>query len=108
MFLAEDGGDVIGMATLCFLPWLNFASPVAWIPDLVVTEAARSRGAGAALLARCEELALDRGSWGLRLESANWRTRAHAFYVREGWTDGGKSFHKILDPSLAWPPRPKN
>jgi GNAT superfamily N-acetyltransferase len=60
---------------------LNFTTPQAWIPDLIVSEARRSRGAGAALLARCEELARGRNCWSLSLESANWRDRAHAFYL---------------------------
>jgi GNAT superfamily N-acetyltransferase len=105
LFVAEDDGAVVGMIDLAFTPRLNFDSEEGWIPDLVVAEAARSRGAGAALLAVCEDLARERGSWGLQLESANWRTRAHAFYVREGWNDSGHSFNKLLT-DLAWPPAP--
>lgn len=41
----------------------------------------------------------------IRLESAHWRTRAHAFYLREGYTDSGKSFDKLL-ADVDWPPRP--
>jgi GNAT superfamily N-acetyltransferase len=109
LFVAEDGGAVVGLADLWFLDWLNFSSKHGWIPDLVVTEAARSRGAGAALLARCEATGRERGAWGLRLESATWRERAHAFYEREQWTHSGKSFNKLLDPNLDWPPpRPED
>jgi GNAT superfamily N-acetyltransferase len=107
VFVAEEDGRVVGVVDLCLMPRLNFATDQAWVPDLVVTEAARSRGAGAALLARCEELARERSAWGIRLESATWRERAHAFYVREGWTHSGKSFDKILATDLDWPPRPK-
>jgi GNAT superfamily N-acetyltransferase len=105
LFVAEDDGGVVGMIDLAFTPRLNFDAEEGWIPDLVVSEAARSRGAGAALLAACEDLARERGAWGLQLESANWRTRAHAFYVREGWDDSGHSFNKLL-ADLAWPPKP--
>jgi len=83
--------------------WLNYTTPKAWIPDLVVSEAARSRGVGAALLARAEELARDRGCFTIQLESANWRTRAHAFYLREGWTDAAKVFVKVLDRTVIPP-----
>jgi ribosomal protein S18 acetylase RimI-like enzyme len=103
--VAEDGGRVVGFCDLEFRIRLNFAEPQGWIPDLVVAEDARSRGAGAALLRRAEEIARERGAWGMSLESATWRERAHAFYEREGWTFGGKAFTKPLS-DRPWPPSP--
>jgi hypothetical protein len=41
----------------------------------------------------------------MSLESATWRDRAHAFYVREGWKDTGRSFIKVL-ADVTWPPAP--
>jgi hypothetical protein len=38
----------------------------------------------------------------MSLETAGWRTEAHGFYARVGWTDNGKWFLKLLDPS--WGP----
>jgi len=105
--LAEDEGRLIGFCDLEFRSRLNFAREQAWIPDLVVAEEARSRGAGAALLKRAEELAREGDCWGMTLESANWRTRAHAFYVREGWSDPGHSFVKSLTGE-PWPPPPRS
>jgi GNAT superfamily N-acetyltransferase len=104
--VAERNGAVVGFCDVEFRQWLNFIRPQAWIPDLIVTEAARSAGAGAALLARAEELARSRGCWSMALESATWRERAHAFYEREGWSAGGKAFTKLLD-DLEWPPAPR-
>jgi GNAT superfamily N-acetyltransferase len=104
--VAEVDGRVLGFCDLEFRARLNFAEPQAWIPDLVVAEAERSRGAGRALLARAEEIARDRGCWGMSLESATWRDRAHAFYMREGWTDTGKAFSKPL-ADIPWPPAPR-
>jgi GNAT superfamily N-acetyltransferase len=104
--VVEDGGQVVGFCDLEFRPRLNFLQPQAWIPDLIVSEANRSRGAGAALLKRAEELAVERNCWSMTLESATWRDRAHAFYVREGWSDSAKSFTKILG-DFPWPPRPR-
>jgi GNAT superfamily N-acetyltransferase len=104
-FVAELEGRVVGFVDLEFRTRLNFTTPQAWIPDLVVNEEARSRGVGAALLRRCEEAARERGCWSLALESANWRERAHAFYVREGMTDTGKAFSKTLT-DIDWPPKP--
>ena len=104
--VAEIDGRVVGFCDLEYRARLNFEPAEAWIPDLIVAENARSRGAGRALLARAEELARARGCWGMSLESATWRERAHAFYVREGWTDSGKAFTKPLS-DLEWPPAPR-
>jgi GNAT superfamily N-acetyltransferase len=104
--VAEVQGRVLGFCDVEFRTRLNFAELQAWIPDLVVGEAERSRGAGRALLARAEEIARHRGCWGMSLESATWRDRAHAFYVREGWTDSGKAFSKPL-ADIPWPPAPR-
>src|SRR5919201_5436541 len=58
--VAEDAGHVIGFCDVEFRPRLNFTTLQAWIPDLIVAEDARSRGAGAALLNRAVELAAGR------------------------------------------------
>jgi GNAT superfamily N-acetyltransferase len=104
--VAEVDGAVVGFVDLEFRTRLNFEPPQAWIPDLVVAKSERSRGAGRALLGRAEELARERGCWGMSLESATWRTRAHAFYLREGWKDTGKAFSKALG-DMPWPPAPR-
>ena len=103
--VAEVDGQVAGFVDIEYRTRLNFTRAQAWIPDLIVTEAGRSRGVGAALLARAEELARARGCWGMSLESASWRERAHAFYLREGWDDSGKAFTKSLTGE-PWPPSP--
>jgi len=106
--VVEEDGRVVGFVDMEYRVRLNFTTPQAWIPDLIVSEDARSRGAGAALLARCEELATARGCWSLSLESANWRDRAHSFYRRRGLEDLAKSFSKTLPGAPAdWPPRPR-
>ena len=101
--VAEDEGQVVGFVDMDYRPRLNFSSPQAWIPDLIVTKRARSRGAGKALLAACEERARTRGCWSVTLESANWRERAHAFYEREGMQHVSASFAKLLQ-EVDWPP----
>jgi GNAT superfamily N-acetyltransferase len=103
--VAEADGRVVGFCDLLFLPRLNFAGPQAWIPDLVVTEGERGRGIGAALLSHAEDVARDRGCWSVFLSSANWRTRSHDFYRREGWDQGGQYFSKSLSGE-PWPPPP--
>ena len=104
-FVAVEGESVVGLLDLVVQPRLNFSAPEAHVPDLVVAEDARSRGAGAALLAAAESLARERGAFALTLDSANWRTRAHAFYLREGMDDAAKHFVKVFK-DMGWPPPP--
>ena len=95
--VAEDEAGVVGFVNLEYRHRLNRGTPEAWIPELIVAAPARRRGVGAALLGRAEALARERGCWAISLESANWRTDAHRFYVREGWIDDAKAFDKPLD-----------
>lgn len=105
--VAEVDGEVAGFVDLEFRQRLNFRTPQAWIPDLVVSEQQRGKGVGAALMAMAEELSRDRSCWGMTLESATWRTDAHRFYVREGYDDSAYSFSKSLTGE-PWPPQPKD
>jgi GNAT superfamily N-acetyltransferase len=104
--VAEEGGQVVGFLDMDYRVRLNFTTPQAWIPDLIVREDSRSLGIGREMLQRAEELARRHGCWSITLESATWRDRAHAFYLREGWKDTGKSFSKVL-ADVAWPPTPR-
>jgi GNAT superfamily N-acetyltransferase len=93
----DDAGRVVGFCSVHYRERLNHPTLEAWIPDLIVAEDVRSTGVGAALLAEAHRRARARGCHQLVLESAHFRTRAHAFYVREGMTDAGKTFFKALD-----------
>ena len=64
-------------------------APQAWIPDLVVTEAARGRGIGAALLDAAFADALRRGAYAAALESGHHRQVAHRLYTAAGMADVG-------------------
>jgi GNAT superfamily N-acetyltransferase len=95
----EPIGRVVGFLDMEFRQRLGHPRPQAWVNDLIVTESARGQGIGHALLARAEELAEKRGCFRMSLETGNWRDRTHTFYSREGWTDNGKWFVKLLDES---------
>jgi GNAT superfamily N-acetyltransferase len=99
--LVADAGieHVVGLLDMEFRQRLGHPRPQAWINDLVVTESARGLGVGGALLAEAESLARRRGCFRMSLETANWREATHRFYEREGWTDNGKWFVKLLDES---------
>ena len=91
--LAEDDeGKPVGFCSLHFRPRLNHTTREAWVPDLLVTEAARSKKVGHALLFEAERQARERGCHWLALESAHWRKDAHRFYLNYGLGDVGLSF----------------
>lgn len=101
--VAEHDGTIVGFVDVEFRQRLNFLQPQAWVPDLVVAEAARGTGAGRALLEEVERRAIERDSWGMALESANWRESSHAFYGHLGWGDTGKAFSRAFGDA-EWPP----
>jgi len=63
----------------------TFAGVHMYVDDLVTDDNYRSRGAGRALLSHLQQLAVARGCDNLVLDSGTHRTRAHAFYFREGY-----------------------
>ncbi len=82
--VAEENGRIEGMA-LFYEGLSTFrAKPFLYLEDLVVSEAARSRRVGEALMAALAGEARARGA--LRIEWAvlDWNTRAIAFYERLG------------------------
>lgn len=97
--VAEQDGRLVGFLDMEFRQRLGHPRPQGWVNDLVVTEPMRGRGVGSELLAAAEALALKRGCFRLSLETGGWREATHRFYEREGWTDNGKWFVKLLDPS---------
>lgn len=93
----EPGGRLLGFLDMEFRQRLGHPRPQAWVNDLVVTEPERGKGVGRALLARAEELARKRGCFRMSLETSGWRVETHRFYEREGWSDHGTWFVKLLD-----------
>ena len=82
--VAELAGRVEGVALFYEGLGTFRAKPFLYLEDLVVSEAARSRGAGEALMAALAREALVRGA--LRIEWAvlDWNERAMRFYQRLG------------------------
>jgi GNAT superfamily N-acetyltransferase len=93
--LAEVEGRVVGVCSLEFREPFYLPAPQAWIPDLVVTEALRGTGIGAALLDAALAEAERRGSYQVVLESGHHRGAAHALYHAAGMRDVGSFF--VLD-----------
>jgi len=94
--VAARGGELLGFLSLEVREHLNYTRPQAWIPDLIVTEAARGQGAGRALLGRAFEIARGRGCDRVRLESGYARTVAHQVYLAAGMSNDGYYFTRSL------------
>lgn len=94
--VAAGGEDVLGVIDMEYHQRLGDHRPQARVNDLVVTERARGRGVGTALLTRAEELARKRGCFRMALVTAGWRGKTIAFYEREGWHNYGEWFVKPL------------
>lgn len=67
-----------------------------YVDDLVTDDTVRSQGYGRSLLYWLEAEARRQGCRSLTLDSGNWRTRAHAFYKREGLDQPSAHFRKTL------------
>jgi GNAT superfamily N-acetyltransferase len=92
----NDDGEIVGFCSLHFRKRLNYTTPEAWVPDLIVRDGQRRTGIGKALLDHAERRAIERGCWALSLESAHQRVEAHRFYGAFGMRDMGKAFRKLL------------
>jgi GNAT superfamily N-acetyltransferase len=92
MCVLLEGGEI--RAVSLFRVYENtFAGMHMYVDDLVTDESNRSRGAGRTLLNHLQQLAVTRGCDNLVLDSGTHRTRAHAFYFREGFSI--TSFHFV-------------
>ena len=92
VLVAGEGGDVVGFCTVYLdIESVRFGQR-AWVEDLAVHPEQRSSGIGSRLLAGARAWALAHGATHLELDSADARTEAHRFYVREGATRASRSF----------------
>lgn len=83
--VAELDGKVEGIALFYETPGSTFrARPFLYLEDLVVSEAARSKGVGEALMAALAEEAIKRNAWRLHWAVLDWNVRAIQFYDRLG------------------------
>lgn len=87
--LALLDGVGVGFVSLAFRHPFFLPAPQAWIPDLLVTEAARGKRIGAALLEAAFEASVRRGAYAAALESGSHRAVAHRLYETAGMVDVG-------------------
>jgi GNAT superfamily N-acetyltransferase len=92
VFVAEDEGRVVGVASLWIRPRLNWTTPEAWLPDLFVDPSARRSGHARALLDACAEEGRANGCHRLLLESGHERAEAHQLYESYGFVHYARSY----------------
>jgi GNAT superfamily N-acetyltransferase len=93
--VAEDAAGPCGFA-LYYFRYSSFAGqPSLWLDDLYVDAGARSRGVGAALLARLVEIARGHGCTHLAWTAAVANPRGIAFYQREGAVIAGRDDKQV-------------
>lgn len=96
VFVAELGGDVVGLAAVTRLFYFHLGQPIARLSSLVVNESQRSQQLGKQLLQAAEQWAREHGSVQLELTSSVKRERAHAFYQRAGYSGTALRFVRRL------------
>ena len=86
LFLAEDGGGLVGSAHLMVLRHFDRSlSRSAVVEGVIVARDQRRGGVGAALMRAAAEAARAAGCYKLDLTSNMARRGAHRFYSRLGW-----------------------
>ena len=82
---AELNGMVVGCLSTSVMRVLHRPAPVGRISMMVVDEALRGRGIGAALVRAAEDALAEQGCYMVEVTSNLRRTEAHRFYERLGY-----------------------
>jgi GNAT superfamily N-acetyltransferase len=85
VFVAETGGEVVGMCTVQIQVSTAAGGEVGIVEDVVVDIEHRGRGIGSALLEYLEEWAAGRGLLRLQLMADRDNHSGIRFYRRQGW-----------------------
>lgn len=93
LFVAEDGGRIVGTLALYLLPNLSHGGrPYAIVENVVVDAGIRGGGYGRLLMRHAEQVAEAAGCYKVSLTSNVKRAPAHAFYERIGYRNTHKGF----------------
>jgi GNAT superfamily N-acetyltransferase len=86
LMVAEDGGRVVGTATIIIIANIGHGGkPWAAVENVVVDEEYRGRSVGTRLMIAVGDIARRLGCYKLVLSSNATRVEAHEFYRRLGW-----------------------
>jgi GNAT superfamily N-acetyltransferase len=96
MIVAEEGGEVLGLAAMQVMPLVHRDLPVARITAMVVRSDRRGEGIGRRLEEELEAIARREGCGRIDLTSRYRREEAHGFYRGLGFEDTSLRFVKDL------------
>jgi GNAT superfamily N-acetyltransferase len=97
-WVAVTGDEVVGLATAHVFASLHTDGPVAYLSTLVVSQGARRRGVGRALVATAEAWARTAGAARLSISVGTHRLGAQTFYEQLGYQRTGFRYAKALTP----------
>lgn len=105
VLVASSDGEIVGWIDVGAVQHLQ-SGVYAEIGGLVVSDACRSKGIGARLVAAAESWAVSRGIEKMLVRSQIKREAAHRFYLREGYeqTKTSAVFTKTLRSGTSTPP----
>lgn len=85
IFVARQGGDVVGMVSLLYTVSTALGGRVARLEDMVVSPTARNAGVGTALLSKAIEFAHSQGCKRITLMTDRDNEAAQRFYKKHGF-----------------------
>lgn len=98
VLVADEEGHVVGTVTLMIVPNLSYRGrPWAYVDNVAVDEASRSKGIGEALMRYTVEEARRAGCYKVTLTSNKRRAEAHRFYRRLGFSASHEGFRISFD-----------
>ena len=96
LIVAEDDGEVVGLASISRRPQLRLAADLITIDELVVADSARGLGVGRTLLEHVKEMAGRSGARRLELETNRAReSYRRRFYVKNGFTEANSAVMRV-------------
>lgn len=89
VFVAEEDGVMLGLVTLSYPLAIRCGGPYSSIEEFIVTEQARGKGVGGALLEAAVTKATEKGCYELLVSRPS--EIGLPVYIRHGWKDDGKA-----------------
>ncbi len=96
VFVAEDGGKLVGFAAFSVRDVVRYPKPIAELDELLVLADYRKRGIGKLLMEQVENKAKEQDCYRMFIESHYDHKVAHKFYEALGYTNYGYHFIKNL------------
>ena len=97
LFVAVDGGEIVGTFQLTFIPNLTGRGALrVKVESVKVKAARRSSGIGARMMVFAEDHARSHGARAMELTSNKTRKAAHRFYERLGFSRSHEGFKKKI------------